>query len=107
MSKQSPADAPIAPPDDTDSLEWLTGHPALTTRQKQYLASLAVHGVITWAAAASGISPRTHYRWLKKSNAYREATDRALKQAAERIVSESHRRAIEARDERGRMRCTR
>lgn len=68
-------------------------------KKRAFLAAYARTGNVTQAAAAAGITRRTHYVWLHEDgpdgDAYREAFERAEEEAADWLEAEARRRAVE------------
>jgi hypothetical protein len=69
----------------------------LTRRQRQFLRAFVECGSVQGAADSVGISRQTHYVWLKKP-VYRDAYEQAQEMAADRLISEAYKRALDRRD---------
>ncbi len=68
-----------------------------TTQQKAnaFLKAFALTGSITRAAQAAGIDKTMHYRWAKKSPAYRAAFEAAAGEFGDELEAEAIRQAKE------------
>lgn len=72
--------------------------PGVTVRQRQFLAAFIACGSIQGAADAVGLSRRRHYFWLEKKPAYREAFRQIQEIAADLLISEAYKRALDRKD---------
>jgi len=66
--------------------------------QRAFLAAFLQTGRITKAAELAGIHYTTHYNWLKQSQAYADAFERAKEIAGDLAEDEVYRRAFEGYD---------
>lgn len=83
----SATDAPIA---------LRPGWETLTVNQRKFLVCLETEvGNISRAAELCGMTRKTHYYWLKESEAYREAAGELSAAINDRIMREFFRRGVE------------
>lgn len=72
------------------------GWEPLTVNQRKFLVCLETEvGNITKAAELCGMTRKTHYYWLKESEAYREAAGELSAAINDRIMREFFRRGVE------------
>lgn len=63
--------------------------------KKHFLAHVRTTGNVSLAAAAADVGRRTHYDWLKSDPAYAQEFMEALDEAADLLLAEARRRAVE------------
>lgn len=94
--RRLPVEGGAATDADADSGAF---HDIAHPKKRAFLAAYARTGNITQAAAAAGITRRTHYVWLdaegEEGEAYRAAFEDAKEQAADYLEAEARRRAVE------------
>lgn len=72
------------------------GWETLTVNQRKFLVCLETEiGNISRAAELCGMTRKTHYYWLKESEAYREAASELSAAINDRIMREFFRRGVE------------
>ena len=78
-----------------------TGTSLATVRARRtaFLTQLEIHGCITLAAKAVGLSRAVVYQWRKKSPAFAKQLDETMQLASENVIIEARRRGIEGWDE--------
>lgn len=62
--------------------------------QRAFLAAYAIHGTVRAAAHHSSVGRRSHYDWLKSSESYARAFERAKEAFAEMLEAEVVRRGF-------------
>jgi hypothetical protein len=70
-----------------------------TAQKVAFLESFVTVGTITHAAASAGVERQRHYEWLEADPDYTVAFEAAQDAAAEVLVREARRRAVEGVDE--------
>lgn len=68
---------------------------SLLPGQRAFLAALATTGVVTAAAMMAKVSRASAYRWRQDSPEFEAAWREAMEEAADGLVEEAHRRALE------------
>ncbi len=71
----------------------------MNPHQRGFLAAFRETGNVRLACKAAGVGRSSHYRWLEKDPAYREAFDQAKEDATDVLEAEAHRRAVEGVEE--------
>jgi hypothetical protein len=71
---------------------------ATTEAQTRFLDAFAELGTVKEAARAAGIGRRTHYFWLETDESYRQRFKDAEQEAADTLLAEARRRALDRSD---------
>lgn len=64
-------------------------------KKRKWLTAIAETGKIRAAEKLTGINHASHYAWLKKDSAYKQAYDEAMDRATDLAIDECFRRGVE------------